>query len=77
MPSRLVYVEWIDAAGSDETWLQEVDLKPAKIKRGGWLVRESNQAIVIAQSSDDNDPPKHDNVLAIPRAAIHHRRLLR
>ena len=77
MEHQLVEVFWVDSAGSDSVWDDKPDqLTPAFIHSAGLLVREDEGAVVIATSADDNDPPKYDGLLAIPRSAIRRRRRL-
>jgi len=69
----LIFIEWIDSAGADEAWTgDEIDL--AHIKSCGVLIKETSESVTIAQSVDDNDPPKYDCLLIIPAVAIVSRR---
>lgn len=77
MERQLVEVFWVDSAGSDSVWDDSPEkLTPAFIHSAGLLVREDESAVVIATSADDNEPPKYDGLLAIPRSAIRRRRRL-
>lgn len=72
-----VWILWEDSAGSDAIWDDQPEkLKPALINSVGILVREDDQAVILATSADDNTPPKYDGLLAIPRSAIRQRRRL-
>ena len=68
MPS-VIYLEWIDSAGSDEAWT-EGDIELARIKTVGVLVKETKKSVTLAQSRDDNKPAKWDNVLIIAKGAV-------
>ena len=67
---QIVYLEWQDSAGADSVWSEDADIKPAMIMSAGLLVKEDSDAVVLATSIDDNDPPKYDGLLAIPQTAI-------
>ena len=72
-----MHIIWEDSAGSDATWDHEPEkLTPAIINSVGILVREDDQAVVLAVSADDNEPPSYDGLLAIPSSAIRQRRRL-
>ena len=73
----LIYIEWIDSAGSESTWDSDTSIEPAKIKSVGIFVKETKRAVTIGQSRDDNHPPQWDNLLVIPQSAIKRRRKMR
>ena len=70
---EFVYIEWIDSAGDDEAWTGD-EIELAHIKSCGILIKDVRESVTIAQSVDDNDPPKYDCLLIIPTVAIISRR---
>tara|TARA_B100001013_G_scaffold256636_1_gene160359 strand:- start:4285 stop:4515 length:231 start_codon:yes stop_codon:yes gene_type:complete len=72
---EFVYLEWTDSAGSDGAWTDD-KLELARIKSIGIKVKETKRAITLAQSKDDNRPPKWDNLLVIPKSTITKRCLM-
>ncbi len=68
---RLVYVEWLDHADTsgDTAWQQVSELRtePETCHTVGWLVRESEQSIVIAHTWSE---PEVVAPMVIVRAAI-------
>ena len=47
----MVYVKWLDAAGSDDKWVQFEQLNtihPSECETIGWLLQEENSYIVVA-----------------------------
>ena len=65
----LIFIEWIDSAGADESWTGD-EIELAHIKSCGILIKDVRESVTIAQSVDDNDPPKYDCLLIIPTVAI-------
>tara|TARA_Y100000310_G_scaffold297270_1_gene330131 strand:+ start:748 stop:984 length:237 start_codon:yes stop_codon:yes gene_type:complete len=70
---EFVYIEWVDSAGADEAWTGD-EIELAHIKSCGILIKDVRESVTIAQSVDDNDPPKYDCLLIIPTVAIISRR---
>lgn len=67
-----VVVVWLDIAGRDDAWMDISDakgLKPGRMITSGWLVKESEDHIVIASSLDTQEGLA-GNVNAIPRCVI-------
>ena len=72
---RFIYIEWQDSAGSVESWTDD-EIELARIKSAGLLIKETKKSITIAQSRDDNVPPKLDNLLIVPKNAIFLKKIL-
>ena len=78
---KIVYVEWIDSQGSGR-WqdLQEIidETKPRAIRSVGWLAHETDECILLIQSTDmpNHRLPDAMNHVMIPKVAITARRVL-
>ena len=71
-PCRCSLVRWTDINSYDGSWIGLDDaksLKPAPMETLGWIIKETEDYIVIASTLDMNDEIV-GNVNAIPRAVI-------
>ncbi len=68
---RELRVEWIDSA-SCTGWLERPDVEnfnPVKIVSCGFMVNETENSLVLAQSCGD-DPEQYENLISIPKGCI-------
>ncbi len=67
-----VMVVWLDITGKDDAWMdlsEAKTMKPSKMITSGWLLRESDDYIVVASSMDMAEGIV-GNINAIPRCVI-------
>ena len=77
---KLYYVEWIDSQSTtgwifdnDDDYIDE--LIPSKCKTVGWLLRETNDCIVLAQSTADGNSTTER--MCIPKCCIKKKRIIK
>lgn len=73
----LVTVSWVDSCSPDGGWTYSKqivkDYEPSEVRSIGWLVRETDTALVLAShvaNPDDADIEQVDGLMAIPKVAI-------
>lgn len=72
MATTITVVKWVDAC-ADGTWESEVDGKLAEATTVGFLVKETDESIVIASTIS---PPMHNCRMTIPKAWIKERKTI-
>ncbi len=66
---RLVYVEWLDSAGTIDRWIGGADtISPTKCITVGFLKERTKEKVVICSSV--NSGPQWGYPVAIPRCCI-------
>jgi hypothetical protein len=73
MDSAIVIVRWVDAH-VDGSWEQETDGKLADVTTVGFLVKETDESLVIASTVS---PPMHNCRITIPKAWIKERKVIK
>lgn len=66
-------VHWCDIVGVDDPWITgaEADaLQPARMITAGWLVKDTEEFLVIASTLEDAEDPQLGNVNCIPKGVI-------
>lgn len=73
----LVAVQWVDSCSPDGGWTYSKqivrDYDPSVVRSVGWLVRETDAALVLAPhvaNPNDADSEQVDGLMAIPKVAI-------
>lgn len=67
-----VLIVWLDIAGKDDAWMDITDaksMKPGRMITSGWVLKETEDYIVVASSLDMNEGIV-GNINAIPRCVI-------
>lgn len=71
---NLAIVRWIDISSHDGAWMDYSDaenLKPISVDTVGWIIKETNEYIVIVSSlSPEDGETVTGSVNAIPRGCI-------
>lgn len=69
---KAIYLEWDDSAGH-AGWMEtrDIDINDTLIRSIGWLITESDDAVVISTSHDA--PDSWESPLVIPKVAIRKR----
>ena len=71
---KIVEVEWIDSCSNDRwMYLEDLDFTPIHCKSSGYLIKDEDDYIIIANSvgkNDDGECNQCCGMIAIPRAAI-------
>jgi hypothetical protein len=66
------------AGPNRERRLQDVaEVEPALIESVGWVLRETQQALTLAATWDDESPPHVEGHMVIPKGCIVRKRILR
>ncbi len=70
MPSKVVYLEWLDAA-SDHGWMKQKKLGLDRVRSCGFLIEEDELEITLALSVAEGEM---NAVMCIPKKWIKKRR---
>ena len=66
-------VHWCDIVCVEEPWItpeEADDLQPAKMITVGWLVKDTEEFLVLASTFEDAKDPQLGNVNCIPKGVI-------
>ncbi len=66
---KAVYVRWRDSC-SHTKWQSYDGLKVMVIESTGWLVEDTKDSLVIAQSYDDQKERQWADIMVIPRECV-------
>tara|TARA_R110000765_G_scaffold113476_1_gene205838 strand:+ start:209 stop:451 length:243 start_codon:yes stop_codon:yes gene_type:complete len=72
-----IYLQWTDSTGMHGWSTLPDDFDLMLITSIGVLVSENNKSITIASSKDDQENPKYDGMICIPKHAIVKRKFLK
>jgi hypothetical protein len=68
-----VVVHWSDIVGVEDAWITQADaeeLMPAQMITAGWVIKDTEDYLVIASTLEEAEAPLLGNVNVIPKGVI-------